>query len=150
MRSVVTLVAALLLTACASLQGPTADETMQTHARKDVSVQQFNEQIQEMGLEYFCSDGRCDTLPQLISGKAPAYPRYMATQYVRGHAVITFTITAEGTTRDLVVESASNSNFGKEALKAVERWQFEPARLKGEPIELQLSQPFPFVPPGAQ
>lgn len=58
----------------------------------------------------------------------------------KGQVVLTFTITAEGTVRDVAVESSSSSRMTDAVMSILPKWRFAPARESGRAIELKVRQ----------
>lgn len=109
-----------------------------------VDVRAYNRMIAAQGHAHYCGTGQCDSLPQLISGYAPRYPRELISSGVTGHASIVFTIDEHGSVVDPRVESATRPEFADASLHAIRSWRFKPATLKGEPVRLISRQQFPF------
>jgi TonB family protein len=85
--------------------------------------------------------------PKPFFGSRPAYPAALQQTGLKGTAVVTMLITAQGKVLDPVVESASEPPFGEEALSAVRQWRFLPRVIDGRPVETRVSVPFTFDPP---
>lgn len=76
---------------------------------------------------------------QPIVRVAPSYPRRAADQGIEGWALIGFTVTTEGLTRDVhVIDDEPKGVFGKEAVKAVKRWRYQPCVVNGKISEVKL------------
>jgi TonB family protein len=67
---------------------------------------------------------------RLIKRVDPVYPSGAKTKYVQGTVVMTATIAADGTVKDIKVTSG-NVLFTKAAADAVAQWRFEPYRVEG-------------------
>jgi protein TonB len=66
----------------------------------------------------------------------PDYPRRAAQRGQEGYVVVRFTITPAGTIRDPeVVESKPPGVFDREAVRAVERWKYNPKVEEGVAVE---------------
>lgn len=87
------------------------------------------------------------TNPQPLSTPAPAYPEALTDTGREGTAVITFTVTADGSVRDATVKSADDPAFGTAALEALKKWTFKAAVRDGQPVAVKVSQPFRFSAP---
>lgn len=85
--------------------------------------------------------------PKPFFGSMPAYPAALRQTGLKGTAVVTMVITAEGKVIDPVVDKASEAPFGDEALAAVRQWRFLPRVVDGRPVETRVSMPFAFDPP---
>lgn len=75
---------------------------------------------------------------------APEYPAELKRQGMTGLVMVTFTVTIQGTVENPVVEKSPHPDFAREAVAAVKKWKFRPARLKGEPIENKVTVPIQF------
>lgn len=76
------------------------------------------------------------TPPSRKHSKAPRYPRKAHLMGREGWVKLNFMVGPEGRPYDITVVDASNEpGFGKEAMRAVKRWQYEPAHLEGTPID---------------
>ena len=65
----------------------------------------------------------------------PLYPRDAARAGTEGWVQVEFTITPDGSTRDLqVIDSAPKLVFDRAALDSVSKWRFEPVRKNGSPV----------------
>ncbi len=65
----------------------------------------------------------------------PIYPRDAQRAGTEGWVQVEFTITPDGSTRDLqVLDSAPKEVFDKAALDSVSKWRFEPIRKNGAPV----------------
>ena len=115
-----------------------------TPAGTKVMPSGYNKQVRELGVEHFCGGGACDEPPTLIHGRAPAYPTHALRDGLSGRAVVAYDISEEGRVENVVVREASMESFGVVAARAVQQWRYRPARLRGEPIRLQVEQEFPF------
>lgn len=70
---------------------------------------------------------------------APTYPRQAADQGIEGYAVVEFTVTTQGTVKDaVVVEQEPGNYFGRAAVRAVEKWRYQPCKVNGKVQEVRL------------
>lgn len=68
---------------------------------------------------------------------APTYPQSALERGVEGWVAVEFTITESGSVADpVIVASHPNPIFNAEALRAVERWKYEPMRVDGNAVAL--------------
>jgi TonB family protein len=64
---------------------------------------------------------------KVVSYVAPQYPSRALDRRLEGWVDVEFVVATDGTTRDVQVTEASHDNyFRKEAVAAVEKWEFEP------------------------
>jgi len=85
-----------------------------------------------------------DTPPKFLKGYAPFFPSREARTRHWGYAVVDFNVTADGTTSDVRPALATAYSFAKEAMIAVQNWQFAPARKHGQPVVVRMRIPFTF------
>ena len=85
-----------------------------------------------------------DTPPKFLKGYAPFFPSREARTRHWGYAVVDFNVTADGTTSDVRPAVATAYSFAKEAMIAVQNWQFAPARKHGQPVVVRMRIPFTF------
>ena len=85
-----------------------------------------------------------DTPPKFLKGCAPFFPSREAKTRHWGYAVVDFNVTADGTTSDVRPALATAYSFAKEAMIAVQNWQFAPARKHGQPVVVRMRIPFTF------
>jgi TonB family protein len=65
----------------------------------------------------------------------PDYPAEGLASGREGMVIVVFTVTAQGTTRDVVVAEASEPVFAAPAVAAVQRWRYQPQMVDGKPVE---------------
>lgn len=65
----------------------------------------------------------------------PQYPARAAENGVEGYVIVVFTVTAEGTTKDVVATESSHKMFERAAVKAAQKYKYKPRVIDGEPIE---------------
>ena len=85
-----------------------------------------------------------DTPPKFLNGYAPFFPATEARTRQWGYAVVEFNVTADGTTSDIRAVLATAYPFAEEAMLAVQRWRFAPARKHGQPVLVRMRLPFTF------
>lgn len=67
----------------------------------------------------------------------PIYPRRAAEQGVEGYVIVQYTVTTQGTTKDVVVlEADPRGYFERAAIKAAEKYKYKPRIINGEPVEV--------------
>jgi len=67
----------------------------------------------------------------------PIYPRRAQEQGIEGYVVVEYTVTTQGTTRDVtVVEADPRGYFEREAIKAAEKYKYKPRIINGEAVEV--------------
>lgn len=85
-----------------------------------------------------------DTPPRFLNGYAPFFPATEAKTRQWGYAVVEFNVTADGTTSDIRAVLATAYPFAEEAMLAVQKWRFSPARKHGQPVPVRMQLPFTF------
>jgi len=85
-----------------------------------------------------------DTPPRFLNGYAPFFPATEAKTRQWGYAVVDFNVTADGTTSDIRAVLATAYPFAEEAMLAVQKWRFAPARKHGQPVLVRIRLPFTF------
>jgi len=75
--------------------------------------------------------------PKLISSVPPVYPATARSSGVQGDVVVETTIDKTGNVVRMRVVSGP-SMLRNSALESLRRWKFEPSRLDGEPVEVQM------------
>lgn len=66
----------------------------------------------------------------------PIYPRRALSRGVEGYVIVEFTVTKQGTTKDVRVIESSSSMFDDAAVKAAQKFKYKPRVVDGEPIEV--------------
>ena len=66
----------------------------------------------------------------------PIYPRRALSRGVEGYVIVEFTVTKQGTTRDVTVFESSSSMFNNAAIKAAQKFKYKPRVVDGQPIEV--------------
>lgn len=86
------------------------------------------------GLEMAVSDG--EYLP--IVKIAPAYPAVARSRGIEGYCTVEYTVTATGTTADVVVVDADPTGiFDKASVAAALKFKYKPRVVNGEPISVR-------------
>lgn len=86
------------------------------------------------------------TPPKPTLTVAPDYPTELMDDPIEGKVVIAMVINAEGRVEQPEVKSSDHEAFSREAIKAVQTWEFEPATLDGEPVPQRVNLPINFKP----
>jgi protein TonB len=67
---------------------------------------------------------------------APVYPRRALQRGLEGHVIVEFTVTRQGTVKDVVVVESTSSVFDRAAVQAASKFKYKPRVVNGEPIEV--------------
>lgn len=78
----------------------------------------------------------------------PVYPQALRAEKSTGEATIEFIIDRDGRARLPRIGSASKDEFGWAAATAISQWVFERPIRNGEPVDVRVSIPVSFAPPG--
>jgi protein TonB len=84
------------------------------------------------GLGFGVSDG--EYLP--IVKVAPVYPSRAASRGLEGYVIVEYTVTRQGTTRDVVVVETSSSLFDRAAVDSAAKYKYKPRVINGEAVEV--------------
>jgi TonB family protein len=85
--------------------------------------------------------------PKFFFGPAPEYPAELKKANLKGHAVVSVRIGANGAVYDPFVKSATDPAFGEAALRAVKTWRFLPKVKDDYPLETKVDVPIVFARP---
>ena len=66
---------------------------------------------------------------------APIYPPDALAGHREGDVILSFTISANGTTRDVTIVSSSSPEFEAPAMEALLKWRYVPPTDNGTPVE---------------
>lgn len=134
----VLIVSSLILAGCSTLATP---------AGESVSADVYNREMSKQGVMHYCSDGKCDRPPTLVSAAAPAYPVAALRAGQSGEASVLFEIDEQGVVSNATLEKATTPEFGEAALRAIRLWRYRPATLGGKPVRIgPVRQTVPFLP----
>ena len=76
-----------------------------------------------------------DRPPRMISGAPPRVPRWARRGRLEGKVTLRFVVTLEGRATDVNIRHIEgDERFGREAMRAVATWRFEPATRRGRPV----------------
>jgi protein TonB len=82
-----------------------------------------------------------------LSNPAPEYPPEALRRAIHGRVLLRITISPDGVVSGLeIAETSGYRVLDDTAADAVERWQFEPARRNGTPVESTVLLPIRFLP----
>jgi protein TonB len=84
------------------------------------------------GLGFGVSDG--EYLP--IVKVAPIYPPRAAARGLEGYVVVQYTVTTDGSTRDVTVVESSSSLFDRAAIESAQKYKYKPRIIDGTPVEV--------------
>jgi TonB family protein len=85
--------------------------------------------------------------PKFFFGPAPVYPPELKKANLRGQAVVSIRIGANGEVFDPSVKSATDPAFGEAALRAIKFWRFLPRVKNDYPVETKVDVPIVFAQP---
>lgn len=91
------------------------------------------------------TDDVVDTPPHPLRRASIAYPRRAKTKGIEGYVVLNLLITPSGEVeRVKILESTPPDVFDQEAVESVRKWQFAPAKYKGEHVRVWAKQKIRF------
>jgi protein TonB len=112
---------------------PQLDPTDATISVSNVSASISNAEVGGLGgLGLGTSDG--EYLP--IVKVAPIYPRRALQRGLEGYVIVEFTVTRQGTVKDVVVIESTSTVFDRAATEAAAKFKYKPRIVNGEPIEV--------------
>jgi protein TonB len=86
-----------------------------------------------------------DTKPVPRSQVAPPYPPRARERGIEGQVTLKLKVSDGGDVEDVkVIEADPPGIFEEVTLAAVRQWKFDPARYKGQPVAISVSQRIPF------
>ncbi len=77
--------------------------------------------------------------PRAIYAPDPKYPKAARRAQQEGTVVLWVVVGADGLPHEVRVARAMGMDFDEAAVKAVRKWRFEPARLNGQPVPVQIN-----------
>jgi TonB family protein len=86
--------------------------------------------------------------PTGLAVAPPLYPADMVRGNRSGDVELRLRIGVDGKPVYLRTVSSSHQAFEKAAIASMKRWKFEPQRIAGRPVEVEVSQPVRFFPRG--
>ena len=93
---------------------------------------QTNINLDTSGFGLAPSDG--EYLP--IVKVQPVYPQRALSRGLEGYVIVEFTVTKQGTTKDVRVVESTSSVFDNAAVQAAGKFKYKPRVVDGEPIEV--------------
>ena len=84
------------------------------------------------GLGFGVSDG--EYLP--IVKVAPVYPARAASRGLEGYVIVQYTVTRQGTTKDIAVVESTSSLFDRAAVESAAKYKYKPRVINGEAVEV--------------
>ena len=104
----------------------------QTVAISDVRIS-TNIDLSASGFGLQATDGEYLPIVKVL----PIYPRRAQSRGIEGYVIVEFTVTKQGTTRDIhVVEAEPSGIFDSAAMQAAAKFKYKPRVIDGEPIEV--------------
>lgn len=85
-----------------------------------------------------------DVAPKVIDSYAPYFPHAEFVNHKSGFARIGLTVLPNGKPRDFVMQAATTRGFADEAIYALHKWRFAPAKKHGQPVPVHIAIPFYF------
>lgn len=86
-----------------------------------------------------------DVAPKVIDSYAPYFPHAEFLNHRSGKVVLGFTVGIDGSPRDVRVIETTTQGFANEALYAIQKWRFAPAKKDGKPVPARIKLPITFT-----
>ena len=83
--------------------------------------------------------------PVPVRTAAPDYPDELRRDGVSGIVMVKCTIDEQGNVMEPEVVKSSNAAFDKNAVAALKKWKFKPAKQDGTPVSIKVTIPIKFV-----
>jgi TonB family protein len=83
--------------------------------------------------------GQGVTPPRTLNPADPRYSELARAEHVEGIVVLTLIVDQTGSPRDIVIASPVGYGLDEEAVAAVRKWRFDPARKDGEPVSVLIN-----------
>lgn len=83
-------------------------------------------------------------VPVPVRRVAPEFPSALKKELVHGEAVLECLVDAEGRAQEIRVTESTHPAFGQAAVEALERWEFSPGTINGQPAPMRIRVPFDF------
>lgn len=88
--------------------------------------------------------GELDGIPRARVQPAPVYPPELRREQISGSVTVEFAVDERGRVTSAKVLASTHRAFEGPALRAVERWQFEPGRKGGRTVAFRMAVPIQF------
>lgn len=85
-----------------------------------------------------------DVPPRVLEGNRPEYPEPEGERREKGFVSIICTIGLDGRASDFEVESMTNPAFAYEAMRAIAKWKWAPAKKDGHAVVQKVRVPMHF------
>ncbi|HEX7116834.1 MAG TPA: TonB family protein [Steroidobacter sp.] len=114
------------------LPSTTTSSTGATVLPVAVTAPTFGDGVQAGGFGPAFADGEYLPLAKVM----PRYPVRAQQDGVEGYAIVEYTVTTAGTTRDIRLIESSNPLFDRSCIEAAEKFRYRPRYVNGEAIEV--------------
>ena len=84
------------------------------------------------------------TSPQLVNAVRPEPVEYSPHRLIEGYVTLEIRVAVDGTVKGANVLYRTSPMAVSSAIQAVEQWKFEPATVKGKPVEAVVVYSLPF------
>jgi hypothetical protein len=105
----------------------------------------LQQEIDEFNRNLDNDDDRYDRPARLLKGYLPIYPVSRLFTGTQGVCRVAFTIGANGRALRPKPDAEADRKMCDHALYALNHWEFEPATLRGEPVEFAIRIPFTYA-----
>lgn len=111
---------------------PSAADAFDSSMAVSMSAPVLDASISVGGVGFGVSDG--EYLP--IVKVAPVYPSRALSRGLEGYVIVEFTVTTNGSVRDVVVVESTSTLFERAATEAALKFKYKPRVIDGQPVEV--------------
>lgn len=110
-----------------------------THGRGVAhSAREVNRYMVERGLQHYCPQHLCDTLPKFIKGYMPKYPRDLRRNGIQGAVIVDFLIDEKGLVSIEAIDG--RPELFDLVIHALETRCYKPATKEGRPVAVRTRE----------
>jgi protein TonB len=122
--------------------GCTSDHSPQTAQHAELQNQQSANAVQKDSLQ----NKKVPEMPKLVKQTVPVYPEEARKKGIQGEIMVQILVGTDGSVKEATIVSnkTGSKDFEKAALDAVKQWKFEPGKLDGKPVEVNVVVPIKF------
>jgi len=85
------------------------------------------------------------TTPKVVRESKPDYPVSAKQKGIRGSVELEVVVKKDGTVGDVKVKKSLDSELDEEAVKAMKKWEFEPGKKDGKPVDVLIDVEMTFT-----
>ena len=114
------------------LPTPSAADNFDNSMAVSMSAPSLDASLNVGGVGFGVSDG--EYLP--IVKVAPVYPSRALSRGLEGYVIVEFTVTSNGSVRDVSVVESTSTLFERAAMEAALKFKYKPRVIDGQPVEV--------------